>query len=768
MDDVPRSAQSLVTLSLASDWDEGVSAPRSEQAPKHGHFCGRQDEMRALALELQTKSSGSVLVAGHRGVGKTSLVYEAIRLAQSRNAKLVPVILYAPQLEVEKPTKQKEPTAAESATQQLAVVKNMIRRLYATSQATKNWPEDSRDEIERLYKKAVASEFKLYDHSLDVDDSSQEATSSARTSISLDLAGMASTVIGLAVGMCLWLLGDVRSWGPVWPVVLKALSALSVLAGSAATVHTRQTAQRKTRVGRSVHTGEQLYGFDNSVGNLVSDLEKAHSGLTGGFRLVYVIDEIDKVEASSILAGFKSLFTLSQALFIFVAGEDAFGEGRPPVSSAAAPRDPLYTYFTSRYYVCRPRWQDLKAYMDEVMQPEPTMRKEDVDTIQRALAFDATNDFFDLKEKMRDRIAGLKGESPVLGVNLSPEVSSRAAAHALVTKVYEDYVRQSSPSAWRANEQAQRDLFVEMNRVRALSPGTAIGPLPDLASLKGPKERLHVALWRTGAAELIVVRTQSHRADEPSQQQLRYNGSIPDVPQDAFLPSSDEDCYVSAVRKVGCTALGLLNAVQALRGAKPYTEESLWRAPDKLLDEIKGHGVDWIELLSSHRERYLILTACPPGRVDLPVLQRERSSLERNWLITWDHLPQALARAIATGLRGLQVVPAEVNASQPLASKLEAPIRDAFLAGHPWLLTIPSGQAIVLMQAPSEDALANLKTVAAVGSNIHYFALTEGAASVLPGTLNVYTVATPDALAAELPKLALAVNRVLVAASDAT
>jgi hypothetical protein len=337
----------------------------------------------------------------------------------------------------------------------------------------------------------------------------------------------------------------------------------------------------------------------------------------------------------------------------------------------------------------------------------------------------------------------------------------------LVTKVYEDYVRQSCPSAWRANEQAQRELFVEMNRVRSLSPGATIGSLQDMASIRGPKERLHVALWRAGAAERIVVRAQSQRQNEPSQQQLIYNGSIPDVPPDAFQRNPDEDGYVSTVRKVGCAALGLLNTVQALRGAKPYAEESLWRAPDKLLEVIKGHGVDWIELLSSHRERYLTLTAGPPGRVDVPVLQRERSSLDRDWLVTWNHLPQALAMAISNGLRGLRVTPAEVNASQPFMNKLEVPVRDAFLKYHPWLLTTPSGVTTVIMQMPSGDDLAVLKGVAASGGDIHYFALSELATGGQPGTLNVYTVPTPDAFAAELPRLALAVNRVLVPAGDA-
>jgi hypothetical protein len=184
------------------------------------------------------------------------------------------------------------------------------------------------------------------------------------------------------------------------------------------------------------------------------------------------------------------------------------------------------------------------------------------------------------------------------------------------------------------------------------------------------------------------------------------------------------------------------------------------------LDEIKGHGVDWIQQLSSHRERYLILTAGPPGRVDLPDLQRERSSLERNWLVTWDRLPQALTRAIAAGLRGLRVTPAEVDAKQPFTSKLEVPTRDALLACHPWLLTTPSGVTVVIMQAPSDGDLANLESVAAASGNLHYYALTEAATGVLPSPLNVFNVATPDALADQLPRLALAVNRVLATASD--
>lgn len=71
---------------------------------------------------------------------------------------------------------------------------------------------------------------------------------------------------------------------------------------------------------------EELYNFDNNLGNLEFDLEQLHREINAeGKKLVYVIDELDKLEAKSIdklLDYFKNFFTLSDAIFIFIGGEE--------------------------------------------------------------------------------------------------------------------------------------------------------------------------------------------------------------------------------------------------------------------------------------------------------------------------------------------------------------------------------------------------------------------------------------------------------------
>ena len=123
---------------------------------------------------------------------------------------------------------------------------------------------------------------------------------------------------------------------------------------------------------------ETLYTFDNSIGNLEFDLEDIHNKLyncskkylNNTQKVIYVIDEMDKLEKThprSILKYLKNLFTLANAIFIFIGNELMYEIGQTLEKDEEKQpqqtyRDKAYTYFTGRYLLGRPLWQDLKNY----------------------------------------------------------------------------------------------------------------------------------------------------------------------------------------------------------------------------------------------------------------------------------------------------------------------------------------------------------------------------------------------------------------------
>ena len=93
-------------LVLKKDWDIPLHPPLETARPK-GFFVGRENEVRLLTNELTRKDSGSILVTGYRGVGKTSLVYKAVANVRAADENVIVVLISASQLQAEGETAAK-------------------------------------------------------------------------------------------------------------------------------------------------------------------------------------------------------------------------------------------------------------------------------------------------------------------------------------------------------------------------------------------------------------------------------------------------------------------------------------------------------------------------------------------------------------------------------------------------------------------------------------------------------------------------------------
>ncbi|MCO5384285.1 MAG: ATP-binding protein [Methanosarcina barkeri] len=89
---------------LKEYWDIPLHIYESKDL-EEGYFAGRKRETSALVNEILRRKSGAILVCGHRGVGKTSLVHKAIKEVRKINnnfENLIFVRINSSQLEIEK------------------------------------------------------------------------------------------------------------------------------------------------------------------------------------------------------------------------------------------------------------------------------------------------------------------------------------------------------------------------------------------------------------------------------------------------------------------------------------------------------------------------------------------------------------------------------------------------------------------------------------------------------------------------------------------
>jgi hypothetical protein len=117
------------------NWSKAINIDDSD-----GVFCGREKELQQLQSFLINNNSGSILISGLRGVGKTTFIYKTIQNLKiyysKTKTRFIPIVLSAPQIELDKKILS------------TSLLKTIIRRIYADLTSIGN------KEIDELYKKA--------------------------------------------------------------------------------------------------------------------------------------------------------------------------------------------------------------------------------------------------------------------------------------------------------------------------------------------------------------------------------------------------------------------------------------------------------------------------------------------------------------------------------------------------------------------------------------------------------------------------------------
>ena len=710
-------------IHLKPDWDTPCSAPTLGRSAEMGHFVGRDAEIKRLSNELARSPQRSILFAGHRGVGKTTLVYAAFRKAEemARPVTLVPVLLNANQLVATKDDQRE-------------VLVSLIRRLFRATADGALSDAAIAEEIARLYKRAVASQYKQSEsqgRALErIAEHQRERTLElsapklAHTFATFAVPWAGAAALGLSNPMHgqLDTLAAVVLAGPV-PLLAKASWRWS----KSATTKTSATKQ-----------AEELYEFDASPGNLEFDLEHIHRKMgESEYRVVYIVDEVDKLsndQALELFAAFKNLFTLSSAIFVFVS--DAALYDHLVEVEAATFRPPSYTFFHSRYFIGRPRAADLAQFVDKVVEEQPAADDPLYADTKAALVFSSGGDFFDLVQRIRDRIDDFDELRPKITLRpLTAEQERAKQLGAAIQLVFEEKYYSPVPSEWRNNERLQAGLYEFTREMPSLASGAAVAdPVTEDLAASATRD-LNRLLERAGMLAATAATPTQIAGREVEVKTYNFVGTAPDgIPGTLDFLTEPEEAVVAAWDAFDVLARDVWSTYRAAGGAaEPEWDAAVTSVAKARLRE---WSLDVDAMRSSYEQNVRALRDVePPPTHDRSTLEAWRTGLDSVMPTTLSALPAVVAHIVATlageAAAADQLMTASDFADTPLVAALRAQLSfpNAFAVSRP----AESRQVLVVPVEAAERVQAIVaETVEAEEPFVIAVATTEEASSPDP------------------------------------
>lgn len=687
---------------LARDWDYPPS-PKNDT----GHFVGRHDEVERLANDILRKDSGAVLVSGARGVGKTSLGYRALQIVREKSKSSgerppLVVLLNASQLQ----------NSLEDNIDR-AVITGLIRRLYAAVHEHSDQSTESNalgDDLRDLYRKAVSSRVEIStERSRASDDSTQTADLASTT---IQIAPSLKTLLMGAIGFLAGGLGlyfwQTQPWASL-------VSVAVMIAGMVAVTMTKTTTWKKTSTTTKALEARELYVKDNDIGNLESDLESVLAVLSKDFKVVFVVDELDKLIAPdksipeptyvlSVIRGFKNLFTLSPAIFLFITGDEVYGH----VEQSRQARSVDGTLFTYRFFLKRPEWCDLEQFIREVAEHVEPQDGEFEDFIDY-ICYEARSDFTYLYDMLRDHVTEFDDElRPVIETPAqSIDESNRARAQKSLGLVYDQY-KYSRPSGWQKNERLLTFLYEATEAFIGKAAGVRVQePPPDDPDAAAVVD-LYALIERHGGLQFIGNEPLDPADPDVTVDQYQWTGRVEPIPSSLGKRTTLEAKTFSAwsaISNLAAEYTRIHNAVQSGR-----TPKGAWLDKNRFVTMAETFGLDLRARVKEHRAVITALQKKPP-------IHQTREQLEETIEAFAEMRSEALgiAHQVAAESASSDVTTSYTLAENPTALDAYPDVASAVAsAGVPCRIVVrddnPTQMAVFMLDAPQSflDAVATI------------------------------------------------------------
>lgn len=292
-------------------------------ASKDSKFIGRNQEIKRLQYIIGNRNSATVLISGMRGIGKTSFVREVIR--RGTDKQLLPIEISCANLFPEQDNIKSN------------VLKSLIRNLYFTVSKL-DIGESLKKEVSELYDKTFLTELKESNVAELVASTQAQVTSKnvqeVTTKIELDPSLKNVLLVSLSTVLTGIMAYPVYSAHIDW--YWKFGGVILILLGSFALiskVSIRNTKEQEASITEGVVEKNNISKsakLDLSDDTLEIGLKSILEGLKER-KIVFILDELDKIEVEEqdnhpiyqIIKLLKNLFTLSNAIYIFIT-DDTF------------------------------------------------------------------------------------------------------------------------------------------------------------------------------------------------------------------------------------------------------------------------------------------------------------------------------------------------------------------------------------------------------------------------------------------------------------
>jgi len=689
---------------LKKDWDVPINAPI--EVEQHEYFIGRKAELDLLVNEILRKTSGAILVSGYRGVGKTSLAYKALWEVKSRDKNTIIVLLNASQLEAEldKPDQKIHPRA---------IIENLIRRLYSITRERNNLDGSIKEKVNALYRKTIATEFELLEKNQQARTLSQEIIKEETEELFFSEKQIKNIILLVSWVFAIFLqfLSIAETWANI--IFNKILPLLLIYPIPFAINIFIKHKKIKKETGEMIMKTEELYKFDDSIGNLEFDLEDIHRNLKREKKkLVYIIDELDKLEPTQVievLKFFKNLFTLSDAVFIFVGGEEIFNIGLKGGDNIY--RDKAYTYFTSRYFLSRPLWDDLFSFLKEIIKQKDIDEKK-FEVLGRALAFDARNDFFDSKKFIRDRITNFSDDdNPIIEINkLMDEDVKKARFQKSITALFEDKYMLSNPSRWEENELILRTLFDHAHKIYSSYSGVQFNDLSEDKIEVSAMRDYNNFLWRNGAFNLLNESQQNIKGVQIPIRNYTYIGHIPNDPPHYYNESTEiENRFAVTFRDYVSYVITLNNVFRRTQGENEISEDNFWTDPTKYVQQINSWGFDALNIFDSNNPVYKSITNKEFSLFKREDIEQRIGQITNHIKLMIQSLPNIVSQIVISLNQNLNLQTQKLQGNTSLFGGSANEIRNSLANYNPDVIFNPDLSRQVLLIFNQQNTLLSIK-----------------------------------------------------------
>jgi hypothetical protein len=507
---------------LERDWDY---APRIRGAGEisRGHHAIRKKEESLLMDFFFRRTEGALLISGKRGVGKSSAVFSAINKVMAKQQKILPIVVNAPGFDIPQkkleelrneeilekttennPGNQKaiapivsnkttdENKSENQKTDQIdllefkrVVLQNLVRRLYKVAeQKEKNLgivdePEFEYcfEQISELYRRAVAKEVK--------EEFQKNATYRENRLLETESAISIETVpkfLGVAAS---FLAAGIISFNPIkeFGIGSQILAVLTAVVPTIALSLTWKRRKKDTHETEDTSDANSYYLNDFNVTNLQAELEeKLETLFSKGYKVIFIIDELDKIAENDIInviTSLKILFNQSSALYVLVIGEEYYKN----MLTRGEKRLIEYTLFSQKIFLRRPLFTEMEEYIDNIIVKGDFVvlkDNEDYKKFRNYLCFASKTDFYDLYNVIRDHVIEYTEDGlPLLDTTLTDQKQvveanlQKAMGQIYSRKVY------GQPSDWYKNELLLDRLYELLKNLTNNKVGTFVECLSD-------------------------------------------------------------------------------------------------------------------------------------------------------------------------------------------------------------------------------------------------------------------------------------------------